>query len=80
MVFYHPLASRDPEALTEVQALLSPEHIRIRTDSKCSVFSLLLCYREIEKEVAKEIQGTIIGLGSPCRPDVWACSEKPRLI
>lgn len=40
-------------------------------DSKCSVFSLLLCYREVGKEVAKEIQGTVIGLGPSCRPNVW---------
>ena len=37
-------------------------------DSKCCVFSLLLWYREVGKEVAKEIQGTFIGLGPSCRP------------
>ena len=40
-------------------------------DSKCNVFSLLLWYREVGKEVAKEIQGTFIGLGPSCRPNVW---------
>ena len=40
-------------------------------DSKCSVFSLLLCYRKVGKEVAKEIQGMVIGLGPSCRPNVW---------
>lgn len=86
MVLCCLLACWDPEALTETLGG-SPlawswacQNSDSESDARRSVVSLLPRYRNTEKEVVKEMQGTIVGLDSLCRPNVWAYREKAKFI
>lgn len=79
MVLCH-LAFQDPETLRSRHRgslLAQPRaHQNSDVESKCAVQTITGRWKEKQQKKFKDI----VGLGSLCRPDVWACSEKPKSI